>query len=279
VPDTTEHEEDAESEEGKQEEQQEGDSDDDKPLVPAKPGPAPPEPQAGQQELPLAVRRIHQKLRDPVKLMKLHLKHYLHDAKSIQETNFSIQLPEEIHRLHQETSERCDGCNEGAPAPSRSRVTGLRADSFGHLIFVDHAKVRHNDELYLLLLILDGATNLLTARVVESEAAEVTLEAFREWMDNFQCCPKALASDMAFQHPDFQKNYRCHGIKSTATGPRTLWPNRAETAVRLFKRQLALMIEYLAEESFLPNPTFKNLVQKCCWAKKQPAHHWRKNIT
>jgi hypothetical protein len=49
VPDTTEHEADVEPEEVKQEEQQEEDSDDDKPLVPAKPVPAPPEPQAGQQ--------------------------------------------------------------------------------------------------------------------------------------------------------------------------------------------------------------------------------------
>jgi hypothetical protein len=118
----------------------------------------------------------------------------------------ALKLPEEIHRLYQETCKRCAGCNEGAPAPSRSRVTGLRADSFGDLIFVDHAKVKHNDKLYLVFLILDGATNLLTARVVESEAAEVTLEAFREWMDNFQCCPKALVSDMAIQHPDSKKS-------------------------------------------------------------------------
>ena len=184
--------------------------------------------------------------------MKLHLKHYHMTPNQFRRRTSALKLPEEIHRLYQETSKRCDGCNEGAPAPSRSIVTGLRADSFGDLIFVDHAKVRHNDKLYLVLLILDGATNLLTARVVESETAEVTLEAFREWMDNFQCCPKTLVSDMAFQHPDFQKFYRYHGIKPIATGPRTPWPNRAETAVRLFKRQLALMTKYLGEEPQIP---------------------------
>ena len=56
MPDTTEHEADVEPEEGKEDELLEEDSDDDKPLVPAKPGPAPPEPQAGQQELPMALR-------------------------------------------------------------------------------------------------------------------------------------------------------------------------------------------------------------------------------
>jgi hypothetical protein len=39
---------------------------------------------------------------------------------------------------------------------------------------------------------------------------------------------------------------------------------RAEKAVHLFKRQLALMTKYLAEEPSLPNRTFNNLVQKCC---------------
>ena len=43
--------------------------------------------------------------------------------------------------------------------------------------------------------------------------------------------------------------------ESNLTGPRTPWPNRAETAVRLLKRQLALMTKYLAEEPSLPNPS------------------------
>ena len=73
---------------------------------------------------------------------------------------------------------------------------------------------------------------------------------------------------MAFHHPDFQKFYRYHGIKPIAIEPRTPWPNRAETAVCLFERQLALMTKYLAGEPSLPNPTFKNLVRKCCWARK-----------
>jgi len=154
APDTAEHEADVEPKGGNPEEQQEEDSDGDKPLVPAKPGPAPPEPQAGQQELPLALRRIHQKLRDPVELTKLHLKHYHMTPNQFRRRTSALKQPEEIHRLYQETSRRCDGCKEGAPAPSWSRVTGPKAVSFGDLIFVDHAKVRHNDKLYLVLLIL-----------------------------------------------------------------------------------------------------------------------------
>jgi len=121
----------------------------------------------------------------------------------------------------------------------------------------------------LVLLILDGATNLLTARVVESEAAEVTLQAFRECMDNFQCCPKALVSDMAFQRPDFQRFCRYHGIKPTATGPRTPWPNRAERASSSTVQKATRTHDtiYGAEEPSLRHPAFKSLVQTCCWAR------------
>ena len=100
VPGTTEHEAGVEPEEGKQEEQQEEDSDDDKPLVPAKPGSALPEPQVGQQELPLALRRIHEKLRDPVELMKLHLKHYHMTPDQLTRRTSALKLREEINRLY-----------------------------------------------------------------------------------------------------------------------------------------------------------------------------------
>jgi len=112
VPDTPEHKADVEPEEGEQEERQEEDSDDDKPLVTAKTSPAPLEPQARQQGVPLALRRIHQKLRDPVELIKLHLKHYHLTPNQFRRRTSALKLPDDIHRLHQETSKRCDGCNE-----------------------------------------------------------------------------------------------------------------------------------------------------------------------
>jgi hypothetical protein len=45
-------------------------------------------------------------------------------------------------------------------------------------------------------------------------------------------------ADMAFFTPVFKIFYRYHGIQIDATGPTTPWPNRAESAVRVFKRQL-----------------------------------------
>ena len=37
---------------------------------------------------------------------------------------------------------KCEACYRNQPAPSRSRITGMRAESFGDLLFIDHGEVR-----------------------------------------------------------------------------------------------------------------------------------------
>ena len=59
------------------------------------------------------------------------------------------------------------------------------------------------------------------------------------------CIPKAIVGDEAFFSDEFNEYYKFHGIKALPCGPRTPWPNRAETAVRLFKRQWSLMTQSL----------------------------------
>ena len=51
------------------------------------------------------------------------------------------------------------------------------------------------------------------------------------------CKPKWLVADMAFFTPSWMTFWKTHGVKTMPTGRATPWPNRAETAVRLFKRQ------------------------------------------
>ena len=69
------------------------------------------------------------------------------------------------------------------------------------------------------------------------------------------CIAKGIVGDEAFFSDEFNEYYKFHGIKAL---PRTPWPNRAETAVRLFKRQ--------GDERF-NGVTMRQAVKMTVWAR------------
>ena len=50
-------------------------------------------------------------------------------------------------------------------------------------------------------------------------------------------------------------------------GPRTPWPNRAETTVRLFKRTWSIVPKALADEGYAEKVTVRQAVKKVAWAR------------
>ena len=71
--------------------------------------------------------------------------------------------------------------------------------------------------------------------------------------------PKAVVGDEAFFQEDFLTYYRTHGIKECPSGSRTPWPNRAESAVRLFKRQWQIMSKNLEDDRFMRSGQLEKL--------------------
>ena len=132
----------------------------------------------------------------------------------------------------------------------RARISGIRSTNFGDVIFVDHAEIQLRKNKYMVLLVLDGATNLLWATAQNSLNNKETIQALRLWSDEHNCMPKAVVGDEAFFPEDFLTYYRTYGIKECPCGSRTLWPNRAESAVRLFKRQWQIMSKNLEDDRF-----------------------------
>ena len=124
-------------------------------------------------------------------------------------------------------------------------MSGLRAEEFGDLIFLDHGSAKIGDKTFgFFFIILDGATSLLTAYPCKSTSTSEVIAKIREWMDTFQMNPKAICADMAFHHPhDMQAFYRMHHAKRIPTGPQTPWPNRAEMGVRLFKKIFLALVD------------------------------------
>ena len=89
----------------------------------------------------------------------------------------------------------------------------------------------------------------------------------REWMDNHNCKPKNLVGDMAFMRSSFMAFDGQHGINPYPTGARTPLPNKAESAVRLFKAAFRVLSKAVQEEAILAKATFRQVVRVCCWAR------------
>ena len=112
-------------------------------------------------------------------------------------------LPDEVYQKYEHVVKTCKICSYNTQPPYKSKISGLRAQNFGDVAFADHAEVHNGNQKFAVLLILDGATNLLWARPQVTLTAEETLEGLREWSDTFQCIPKAIVTDMAFTGPQF----------------------------------------------------------------------------
>ena len=212
-------------------------------------------------------QRMLEKLNSDVELYKLHVKHYHMSPAQFRRRTSMLGLPGEIYDKYDRIVKGCRVCSTSVPTPPRARVAGLRASSFGDLIFVDHEEIKFGDRAYLALVIIDGASNLLWATALNSLEAPETLGAFRSWTEENNCIPKGIVGDQAFFTEPFMQYYKFHGITPYPCGPRTPWPNRAETAVRLFKRTWSIMAKALADEGYAEKVTVRQAVKKVAWAR------------
>ena len=187
------------------------------------------------QAMTPAFKRMLRKLEDSVELHKLHIKHYHMSPTQFRRRTSMLGLPDSVYEKYQDMCNKCRVCSTSIAPPPRSRVSGIRATNFGDVIFVDHAETQLRKSKYVVLLVLDGASNLLWATAQTSLSNKETSQALRLWTDENHCMPKAIVSDEAFFQEDFLTYYRTHGIKECPCGSRTPGPNRAESAVRLFK--------------------------------------------
>ena len=207
------------------------------------------------------------KLNNDVELYKLHVKRYRMSSAQFRRRTSVLGLPGEIYDKYDRIVKGCRVCSTSVPTPPRARIAGLRASSFGDLIFVDHEEIKLGNKAYLALVIIDGASNLLWATALTSLEAPESLGAFRRWTEENYCVPKGTVGDQAFFTDQFMAYYKFHGITPCPCGPRTPWPNRAETAVRLFKRTWSIMAKALADEGYAEKVTVRQAVKKVAWAR------------
>ena len=133
------------------------------------------------------------------------------------------------------------------------------AKEFGDVVFMDHCEIKHMSKKHQLFLVLDGATSLLWGATQQEGTEPVTQDLFREWMHIHSCKPKRAVADMAFFTPSWMTFWKTHGVKTMPTGRANPWPNRAETAVRLFKRQYERLLMDAPVNPTLNKVTLKDL--------------------
>ena len=213
-----------------------------------------------------AYKKMLRRLEDSVELYKLHVKHYHMSPTQFRRRTSMLGLPDSVYQKYEDVCHKCRVCSTSIAPPPRARVSGIRASNFGDVIFVDHAEIMLRSNKYMVLLVLDGATNLLWATAQSSLNNKETIQCLRNWTDENNCMPKAIVGDEAFFSEDFLTSYRTHGIKECPCGARTPWPNRAETAVRLFKRQWQLMTKSLEDDRF-KGDTIREAIKRTVWAR------------
>ena len=227
-----------------------------------------PLPGSEAQALTPAYRKMIKRLDDKVELYKLHFKHYHMSPTKIRRRTSMLNLPDRIYEKHEEVYNKCRVCSMSVAPPPRAKISGIRASVFGDVIFVDHCEIELKKK-YVVLLVLDGATNLLWATAQNSLDKKETLVHLREWNEQNNLVPKTIVGDEAFFSDEFNEYYKFHGIKGLPCGPRTPCPNRAETAVRLFKRQWSVMTQSLEGDERFNGVTIRQAVVTILWKLQQ----------
>ena len=96
------------------------------------------------EEVSILVRNpIINKLSDERNLRDHHLKHYHMSTAQFKKRTTYLDIPEKVYDFYQHVVKTCPFCNSTKPRPDRSLVSGLRAEEFGDLIFLDHGSTNN----------------------------------------------------------------------------------------------------------------------------------------
>ena len=115
-----------------------------------------------------------------------------------------------------------------------------------------------------MLVILDGATTLLTTEVVERTTEDSNIPLLRNYFDQYHLQPKCVVGDQAFMTPSWELFYNSLDIRPISLGPNT---NRA---VRLIKRQVSLILNSIKSgiaPASLKAVTYRQLVKAAATAR------------
>ena len=101
----------------------------------------------------------------------------------------------------------------------------------------------------------------------------MTISHLQEHFETYQLNPKYIVADQAFMSTEMEDNYSRHNIRPISPGPGTPWPNRAEAAIRMFEKQVSLMLISSKGDPSLANITYKQLCRQACISRNTMVTH------
>ena len=101
----------------------------------------------------------------------------------------------------------------------------------------------------------------------------LTISHLQEYFETYQLNPKYIVADQAFMGIEMEEYYSRQNIRPISLGPGTPWPNRAEAAIRMFKRQVFMMLTSLKDDPLLANFTYRQLVRQACISRNSMITH------
>ena len=223
-----------------------------------------------------ALQRIHDKLRNENELYKLHLKHYHMQLDQFKKRTSQLKILKDIYDLFEKVFKKCDSRSKLRDKPCRSKISGLRADACGDLIFgrpwrnqIQFLKNEESSEelSYTLFIILDGATNSISAYPFASTNENEARETLREFMHHYQVKPKRIVADSVFMTDKWKQFYATHDIQPIGLGPYTPWPNRAEASVRVFEKHIHQQVLDFKNDAIRKAASIRTLLREACWAR------------
>ena len=110
---------------------------------------------------------------------------------------------------------------------------------------------------------------MTTAYVCNGKTDAETVGHLLEFFETCQLNPKYLVGDQGFKGTELEAFYNRKNIRPITLGPGTPWPNRAEAAVRVYKKQIALMLKAVTEDPSRYEITYRQLLRQASLAETQ----------
>ena len=97
----------------------------------------------------------------------------------------------------------------------------MRATEFGHLWFIDHVDITYKGYAYVVLVILDAASNLLIVQTQTDKKEHTTMEALKMAWTVWNVRPRNICADDYFMTKGWRKWMKYYDINPIPLGPHT----------------------------------------------------------